>query len=315
MVGCLGRGCGVISARLAIDGTTFVHLPKCGEVIQNILAGVCLPVGSVSGEVIRDYQPNHHHLEDYFFDIIPAGSMHTQSFESGADFFIICRQGNRLYKTFLTISDHNTHCQIFLPALSMQPKTPFPQFSSASCGRNFQQLQHFHIISIKVLEWQQQANPTAPPPVAEQPAPDEMEGSGTPLQVFQSTESRSLPYVTLEPFDQPGVAGMEDQVVAGSAYAEPVSDPKAEFYWQRPEGSDNGVSSAPALGLSAEAPEVLGGGKEDEVIEDRAEGPSMKEEFMEPEELDSLLGASNIEMEEGVMSEEVVQEGWEKWSL
>lgn len=53
MVGCLGRGCGVISARLTIDGTTFVHLPKCGEVIQNILAGVCLPVGSVSGEVIR----------------------------------------------------------------------------------------------------------------------------------------------------------------------------------------------------------------------------------------------------------------------
>jgi hypothetical protein len=31
----------------------------------------------------------------------------------------------------------------------MQPKTPFPQFSSASFGHNFQQLQHFHVISIK----------------------------------------------------------------------------------------------------------------------------------------------------------------------
>lgn len=166
----------------------------------------------------------------------------------------------------------------------------------------------------QVLEWQQQANTTAPP-VDEQPAPDEMEGSGTPLKVFQSTESDSLPYVTLGQFDQPGVAGMEDQVVAGSAYAELVSDPKAEFYWQRPEGSDNGVSSAPALGLSAEAPEYLGEGKEDEVIEDRAEGPLMKEELMEPEELDSLLGASNIETEEGVLSEEVVQEDCEEWSL
>ncbi|KFY49841.1 hypothetical protein V495_00452 [Pseudogymnoascus sp. VKM F-4514 (FW-929)] len=167
----------------------------------------------------------------------------------------------------------------------------------------------------QVLEWQQQANPNAPPPVDEQPAPDEMEGSGTPLQVFQSTESRSLPYVAREPSDQPGVVGMGDQVVAGSAYAEPVSDPKAEFYWQRPEGSDNGVSSAPAFGLSAEAPEYWGGGKEDEVIEDRAEGPLMKEESMEPEELDSLLGASNIETEEGVLSEEVVQEDCEEWSL
>ncbi|KFX87399.1 hypothetical protein V490_08260 [Pseudogymnoascus sp. VKM F-3557] len=167
----------------------------------------------------------------------------------------------------------------------------------------------------QVLEWQQQTNPNAPPPVDEQPAPDEMEGSGTPLQVFQSTESRSLPYVTLEPFDQPGVAGMEDQVVAGSAYAEPVSDPKAEFCWQRPEGGDNGMSSAPALGPRAEAPKYLGRGKEDEVIEDRVEVSLMKKELMEREEPDSLLGASNIETEEGVLSEEVVQGDCEEWSL